>query len=950
MLKFVQKSFSYRFYSIKHATEKPIKYTHTINLPKTKFPNRLTAAKRVEIEQQLLETKFASGYRYQEAHNKEPTFVLHDGPPYANGDLHMGHAVNKILKDITLRQHASNGEKVNYIPGWDCHGLPIELKALNAVDNNVTKDIQSVREKSRQFALNAIKNQKTEFRNWGILSDWDDPKNIYLTTNPDFIINQLKLFLNLYEKGLVYRDLKPVYWSPSSRSALAEAELEYNPNFVSPSVYVRFALTKLPTNITKMESKIHALVWTTTPWTLPSNQAICYNSALEYAIVKLHDSNKIDMSDLYLIATNLIQEFEETTTYKCEVLHKIKGTDLSECTYQHPIYKDQQTLPFFAADHVKDTKGTGLVHTAPAHGPEDFLVSLEHKLKVQNYVNANGVYTMEAPEFLRGKSVLDEGDKLVIDHIAKDIVHASKFTHAYPIDWRTKEPVIIRASEQWFINTAEIKDRAVKELEKVEIYPRVNAEASKKNLTTQLLKRPYWCISRQRAWGVPIPAFYNNETNEVIINRDIIQHICDIIQKESNVDFWWSKSVDDILPKKLIKDLNLPIENITKGLDIFDIWFDSGSTWSSVLKQQKVADVYLEGYDQFTGWFQSSLLTSVAARNCAPYKSIFVHGFTVDEKGNKMSKSIGNVISPKEITKKYGVDVLRWWVASHATQNMSIIVSDKILQQSAESLSKIRATLRYLNGVINEKSTTSWDSDDQSYLNRYLLSCLVDFEEKCQNSYNCYEYHRVVSHILNFVANQISATYLHLIKDRLYCGDNDELASIRYTVSKCYEILCKSLWPITPFLIEESWSFYDAKNAFYQQKVLSNPSWRNENIENALNTALKYKRLINQKLSDVNTWTLAVSILPTNEETLEELNKLQIDMDTPVSRSELCEILQVGKVTLLSSIAESARTPETDFLIDIKVLDIILCPRCRRYAVKDETCICQRCTEVLSLK
>uniref|UniRef100_A0A0A1XDI3 isoleucine--tRNA ligase n=1 Tax=Zeugodacus cucurbitae TaxID=28588 RepID=A0A0A1XDI3_ZEUCU len=730
MLKIVCNTTFVRHFSIKQAAKPPIKYTDTINLPKTKFPNRLNATKRSELERKLVEDVFSEAYSYQQNHNHEPTFVLHDGPPYANGDLHMGHAVNKVLKDITLRQHVVRGQKVHYIPGWDCHGLPIELKATTAIkDNNIAsakdKDAISIRNRSRDFALNAMQRQLNEFRSWGILSDWSNEENIYLTMRPRFIINQLNMFIDFYERGLVYRDLKPVYWSPSSRTALAEAELEYDVNFVSPSVYLRFSLTNVPNGISLTpNTNLYTLVWTTTPWTLPSNQAICYNSTLEYSVIKLSNYG----NDLYLIATSLLQSFVEATGITYELVETLHGTELSNCTYRHPIYTDQKNLPFFAAPHVLDSKGTGFVHTAPAHGPEDFLVALENKLPVICLVNEDGVYSSQAPDFLNGKAALGEGDQLVLDNISTDVLHASKITHSCPIDWRTKEPVIIRASEQWFMNTEQLKERAIEEISKISVYPLVQADASRKALMTQVRKRPYWCISRQRVWGVPIPVFYERETKNVVLNRSIINHICDLIKKEGNVDFWWSKSVAELLPSNILESLNVSADDLEKSGDIFDIWFDSGSTWSSVLKDEKVADVYLEGYDQFSGWFQSSLLTSVAARNKAPYKSIFVHGFTVDDKGHKMSKSLGNVISPKDIISKFGVDALRWWVASHCAQNMSITVSEKLMQQAAESVSKIRATLRYLNGVIGDKTEVL--NEKGTFLNRYMLSVLVEHENE----------------------------------------------------------------------------------------------------------------------------------------------------------------------------------------------------------------------------
>ncbi|XP_067644463.1 isoleucine--tRNA ligase, mitochondrial isoform X2 [Eurosta solidaginis] len=859
-----------RYFSIKQAAKPPITFTNTINLPKTKFANRLSAAKRLETEHRLVEGIFSEAYSYQETHNNEPAFVLHDGPPYANGDLHMGHAVNKILKDITIRRYVTLGQKVHYIPGWDCHGLPIELKATtcnkNNEENTQNQNALSIRKKSRDFALKAIQRQKDEFRSWGILSDWLSEENTYLTMRSDFIVNQLKMFLDFYERGLVYRDLKPVYWSPSSRSALAEAELEYDTNFVSPSVYVRFLLTNTPcTSKEYPNTSVYALVWTTTPWTLPSNQGICYNSSLEYSLVTLHNSS--DKSS-YLIATSLLQNFSDITGCTYEVLETLRGTELSNCTYQHPFNEDQRSLPFYNAAHVQETKGTGLVHTAPAHGPEDFLIGLENKLPV---------------------------------------------------------------------------------ISNIKVYPRIQADASRKTLMSQVQRRPYWCISRQRVWGVPIPVFYERSTKKIFLNKTAIEHICKLIENEGNIDFWWSKNVEELLPAAIMDQLNMRSDDLEKSVDIFDIWFDSGSTWSSVLKDEKVADVYLEGYDQFSGWFQSSLLTSIAARDKAPYKSIFVHGFAVDDKGRKMSKSLGNVISPNDVIKKYGVDVLRWWVASHGAQNMSITVSEKLMQQSADSVSKVRAILRYLNGVVGEKKeedNINVPEKEKLCLNSYLLNALITYDNEITQLYNACEYNRVVTTVQNFVTNQISAIYVHTIKDRLYCGDDADLKNIRLTLLNCYKILCKTLWPLTPFLVEESWGFYDAKSAFHQQKIASNPVWKDTVAERAINVALEVKRLINQQAGNTYTFNLAVEILYNeSSEKMQLLRTLQKgEPNIIVSDSELCELLQVQSVTL--------RPSNSSDMINVKVekLNLKLCARCRRFAVDSVDCVCTRCVHILSNK
>ncbi|XP_075159796.1 isoleucyl-tRNA synthetase, mitochondrial [Haematobia irritans] len=952
MLKYHLIGRNLRFFSIKQATKDPVKYTSTVNLPKTRFPARLSTAKRLEIERTLVDTTFADAYKYQREHNKEPQYILHDGPPYANGDLHMGHAVNKILKDITIRHKVVNGRKVHYVPGWDCHGLPIELKALASTGKKTGKDDPiTVRNKSRQFAMDAVERQKKEFRSWGILSDWQEKGGLYFTFSPDFICNQLQLFQKLYEKGLIYRDLKPVFWSPSSRTALAEAELEYDNNFVSPSLYARFAIDTIPPILQcEPSQKLYAIIWTTTPWTLPSNQAICYNSNLDYSIVQLKMNSSSDNA-LYLIASKLVDDFMKTSQIVCEIKNTISGSDLEGCTYRHPFYPDQSSLPFFDAPHVQDTKGTGLVHTAPAHGPDDFLICLSKNVPVKSLVTEEGLYNMDAPSYLQGKSVLKEGNNIVLESLKDDIIYADTLTHSYPLDWRTKEPIILRASEQWFINTSSLKQIAVDEIAKVKIYPRVNADASKNTLKTQVMKRPYWCISRQRAWGVPIPVFYEKTSKEVICNRDVIEHICDLVREHDGIDFWWSKSVDEILPKSLLASLNTDNKNIVKGLDILDIWFDSGSTWSHVLKDQQVADLYLEGYDQFTGWFQSSLLTSVGVRGTAPYKSIFVHGFTVDENGHKMSKSLGNVISPTDITQKFGVDTLRWWVASHGTQHMAITVSEKLLQQSADSLNKIRLTLRFLNGVLGSKKPNNNNARSNlsklTCLNQYLLSKLVDFDKDINGLYDTHEYNRVVASIQNFVTNQISAIFVNLIKDRLYCGAQREIDDIGFVMEKCYNCLNKALWPIAPFLVEESWSYYDSKSHFHHQLVSSDISWKNTHVEETIEAALEVRRLVNQKAnSSKSSWFMAVNIKCRNENTLELLRHLQKNqLDDSVSDSELCEILQVQTVTL-----QMVPDMINDLDVELTEIDSPLCPRCRRFAVATENEVCRRCCQVLEMQ
>uniref|UniRef100_A0A2H1VX30 isoleucine--tRNA ligase n=1 Tax=Spodoptera frugiperda TaxID=7108 RepID=A0A2H1VX30_SPOFR len=636
------------------AAPKTKAYSHTILSPKTDFPTRSSNAIKENIQKTA---QFADLYNWQRQHLKGPEFVLHDGPPYANGDLHMGHAVNKIIKDINNRSQVLQGNRVHYMPGWDCHGLPIELKALQKAkkssSNSQISDPVHIRQIARIFALETVEKQKDAFRKWGVMADWNE--QCYLTLNKGYVQNQLRQFHKMFKSGLIFRALKPVYWSPSSKTALAEAELEYDPQFKSKEVYVRFLLENIP-SVIKDAGKgknISAIIWTTTPWTLVANRAICYNPQMKYSIVSIGGK-----PDLFLVASGLVQPLKEVLKVEINVVAEFDGKHLQGTTYHNKLVN--QSLPFLEGDHVTDVKGTGLVHTAPAHGPEDFLVALKNNMTVECNVDESGRYT-NVDQDLNGLPVLSEGQELVITRLGDDVMHRDVFVHSYPLDWRTKKPVIIRASQQWFIDTAALKDEALAALEKVEILPPSSSDQYRQGFRAQLEKRPYWCISRQRAWGVPIPALYNRDS--VLVDERIIDKLCSMIESRG-ADVWWTCDVTDLLPDDVIKEHNLDVKDVNKGKDIMDIWLDSGLSWSTL--HGRTARLYSEGVDQLTGWFQASLLTSLALTGEAPYKSIFVHGFVVDDKKRKMSKSIGNVIDPITIIQggkgsnqpAYGIDTL----------------------------------------------------------------------------------------------------------------------------------------------------------------------------------------------------------------------------------------------------------------------------------------------------
>ncbi|KAG4067142.1 hypothetical protein HA402_000133 [Bradysia odoriphaga] len=908
------------------AAKKP-EYTATINLPKTEFPIKLKANEHPEVERKINENCFKHLYQWQRKNLDGTEFVLHDGPPYANGDLHMGHAVNKILKDIILRGNIINGRKVHYVPGWDCHGLPIELKAM---ENDKSKsDSLAIRQKARNFALQTLDKQRTEFASWGVTADWAD--TIYRTLDAPYIQNQMKMFHELYERNLVYRDLKPVYWSPSSKTALAEAELEYNPRYPVQSLLLRLKMVKYPKSIQTTEN-VYALIWTTTPWSIPSNQAICFHPEIEYCAAKLHDRD-----GLYIAAKSLI----ESVPHFDRVVVSFSGDELNECSYNHPINGDN-VMSLYPGQHVLGNKGTGLVHIAPAHGHDDFLIALKHKIAPICFVDEEGNYTADAPEFLRSKSVLRDGPDLVLNHVADNVIDSQKTFINYPMDWRTKQPIIMRTSKQWFINTDRIKESALQEVSKVKIYPPSLDEANRNNLTNQLKRRPYWCISRQRVWGTPIPVFYTKDTGTEIVDKDIIDHLCGLLEAEGNMDFWWKKTVTEMIPQHVWTKLNIDPNNVVKGQDILDIWFDSGISWMSVLNPPKIADLYLEGVDQFTGWFQSSLMTSVALREHAPFKSIFAHGFTVDKKGHKMSKSLGNVIHPKDIVTKYGVDTLRWFVAAHSSQHLSIVVSDGTLRNDCDSVQRLRKVLRFMVGCLETERTANdlnFDTTNLYILDKFMLNELFEFNDKVTEAQKSYQFNHVIATALDFVANQLSATYIKLFRDRYYCGSKQQRDDARNVVRSAFYVLSKALWPIMPFTVEECWSYHD-KNPFYQFKVDIPAQWKDPKYKQMWKVCLDCKEILRQSAPDQKIWSQNLHIAASMNN-IRLLQYMHYTLLEPEQSSELCELLQVQSITLSPNENHEFITMST------KTIENALCPRCRRFALNGGETVCQRCEDVM---
>lgn len=766
---------------------------YKVLLPKTKFPLRMDPKTSDSSVREA--SGFDELYKWQLDHrNHTKSFTLHDGPPYANGSPHMGHALNKILKDIINRYKLLQGYRIEYKPGWDCHGLPIELKALRE-NGDVTGAVE-IRAKAAEFARRAIKEQKREFQKWGCLGDWERP---YLTMDGQYEADQIGVFYEMYKNGCIYRGFKPVHWSPSSRTALAEAELEYR-SHVSRSAYVLFPVVSNGSLNTGETGEVFALVWTTTPWTLVANRAICYHTDHTYSLVRIQGQ---DSPKTVLVGSNRLHHLSPLLG-EHSVIGSVPGSQLEGILYRNPLDRSGAMRPFLPARHVSDREGTGLVHTAPAHGHDDYLIGVKHNLDLSCAVDGEGRFTADASSEWEGLDVLGNGNEAILARL-RDLgamVHEHSHEHRYPYDWRTKKPVIIRATEQWFADVSTLKEQARKVVvNDVAMHPAI----SRNRLLSMLSGRDDWCISRQRFWGVPLPVFYHNATGAALISSDTISHIRGLVRQLGS-GCWWKLSTKELLPEPL----QAVSQEYTKGEDTMDVWFDSGSSWASVLTDAGgVADLYLEGSDQHRGWFNSSLLTSVAVHGKAPYKALLTHGFVLDKNGNKMSKSLGNVISPNDILtgKNLGADVMRLWVAS-SDYSTDVNVSDDILMQNSENLQKIRNTCRFMLGNLSDfhpEEESAVEYSRLTKLDRYVLHLLSQYNQKAMSAYEELNFSSLCHMLVNFASSDLSSFYFDIVKDRLYCDEegSDRRRAVQTVLHQLVWTLAQSIAPVLPHLAEE---------------------------------------------------------------------------------------------------------------------------------------------------
>jgi len=908
-----------------------------LNLPKTSFSMKANLPHK---EPSIVEfwDKINLYKQLREQSKGKEKFILHDGPPYANGYIHMGTALNKILKDVVTRFHQMNGKDSNYVPGWDCHGLPIEWK----IEEQYKKDkknkdevpISEFRKECREFANKWIDVQKKEFKRLGVIGDWE---NYYSTMSFDAeasIVRELGKFLL---EGSLYKGFKPVLWSTVEKTALADAEVEYK-DHTSNTIYVGF---KVESSKIKILNDSQIIIWTTTPWTIPANRALAYNKNLDYTVIEINDSSSNFNNQKIVVASKLL----DTIIKGCELkkykkIDSFKGEDFKETICSHP-FKDlgyEYQVPMLDAQFVTLEQGTGIVHCAPSHGPDDFNLCLKHGIKSVDTIDDNGRYTKHIPKF-EGIHVF-KADEIIIEKLkeCKKLLSNGKLTHSYPHSWRSKAPLVHRATPQWFISmeSHKLRNIALKAIDETKFYPR----RGKIRIRSMIETRPDWCVSRQRVWGVPLPIFISKKTGEPLKDLEVIENIAKIYEKEGS-DCWFSDNPQRFLGKKYNK------EDFIKSNDIVEVWFDSGSTHTFVLEKRKdlkwPASMYLEGSDQHRGWFHSSLLESCGTRKRAPYESVLSHGFVVDGKGLKMSKSTGNVISPNDILHKYGADILRVW-ASASDYAEDLRIDFNILDQHAESYRKIRNTFRFLLGNLQDKKTdldfTNLDISNWPELEIYMLHQIYELDKKIKNYFKEYSFHKLYKELLQFCSQDLSAFYFDIRKDALYCEPvNSKIrkASIKF-LNITLDILLRWFAPIISFTTEEIYKIiYNNEKSIHLENFSTIPEkWLNKSLGNKWNQLKLVRQVCNVAIEVKRTNKELGSSLEADLEIF--LDKKYLDLVKNIDLSEFC-ITSKAKAQILNG----QKDLELFKLENIQGIGVLVkkavgnkCPRC--WKIFEESC------------
>ncbi|EET97566.1 isoleucyl-tRNA synthetase [Enterococcus faecalis T2] len=913
-----------------------MKMKETLQLGKTAFPMRGNLPNREAEWQKDWEKKGLYEQR-QKLNEGKPTFVLHDGPPYANGNIHLGHSLNKISKDIIIRSKSMSGFRSPYVPGWDTHGLPIEQVLTNKGVKRKEMTVAEYREKCKEYALSQVDKQRNDFKRLGVSGDWEHP---YITLDPEYEAAEIRVFGKMAEKGYIYKGLKPIYWSPSSESSLAEAEIEYK-DVKSPSIYVAFNVAD---GKGLLDNETAFVIWTTTPWTLPANLGISVNPDFTYVEVKA-DGRK------FVIAKDLLATVKEAIGWEeVEVLREFSGEKLDRMTAQHPFY--DRTSLVMLGDHVTLDAGTGLVHTAPGHGEDDYIVSRKYDLPVISPVDSRGVFTDEAPGF--EGIFYDKANPMITELLEEKgaLLKLDFFTHSYPHDWRTKKPVIYRATPQWFASISKFRQDILDEVEKVDwLIP-----WGKTRLYNMIRDRGDWVISRQRAWGVPLPIFYA-ENGEAIITPETIEHVANLFAEHGS-NIWFMREAKELLPAGFTHP-GSPNGEFTKETDIMDVWFDSGSSHEGVLREREEltfpADMYLEGSDQYRGWFNSSITTSVAINGVAPYKSIISQGMVLDGEGRKMSKSLGNTILPEKVINQMGADILRLWVSS-VDAEADVRVSMDILNQVSEVYRKIRNTMRFLlanTSDFNPAEHTVAYADLRS-VDKYMTVRLNQvIQEIRENGYEKYNFMHIYRTVMNFLTVDLSSFYLDFAKDVVYIeAENDYQRRCMQTVFyQTLVSLTKLLTPIIPHTAEEIWSFLQEEEEYVQlaefpgYETFTNEeelmdTWAafmdfRDNVLKALEEA-RHSKLIGKSLE------AKVTVYPN-----EQIRQLMTAVD-----ADIAQLLIVSDFEVSKEVAPSEAVQFEDMAILVEKAEGETCDRCRsvRQDVgSDEKLptLCGRCAHIV---
>jgi isoleucyl-tRNA synthetase len=938
---------------------KPIDLKSTLNLPKTDFPMKAKLPER-EPEQLAAWEGMGLYYRILESRADAPLFVLHDGPPYPTGEIHLGTGMNKVLKDLIVKSKTMAGFRSPYIPGWDCHGLPIETKVEKELGGKTTKvPAAEFRRMCRQFAAGFVEKHKVEFKRLGVFGQWDKP---YLTMDPRDESSIAGAFIDFFEKGYVYRGLKPVYWCIYDRTALAEAEVEYE-DHASPSIWVKFpVIASAKSKHLGLGDDLSALIWTTTPWTLPANRALAFHPDFAYVVVDT-SAGKL------LLAKERVSALQSELNLEIHSVHgNCKGADFEGVKFQHP-FLDQQS-PGVLADYVTLDQGSGIVHTAPGHGADDFRTGQKYGLEAYAPQDDEGRFVEGLPEY-KGKNVF-EANPIVVELLKKRgmLVGERKITHSYPHCWRCHNPVIFRATEQWFIHmdsgtsaipapkAPPLRQRALEEIDKVKWLPAWGHD----RMQEMVAGRPDWCISRQRFWGVPLIVFYCDACGTQLKDAAALRHVLPFFEREG-ADAWFTHSAEELLPPGT--KCSCSAVKWRKESDILDVWFDSGSTHLAVLtrdNQRWPADVYLEGPDQYRGWFHSSLLVGVAVRNGAPYRHVLTHGWTLDAKGQPMSKSLGNTVLPTEVCEKWGADLLRLWVASQ-DYTADVRMSDNVMTQLSDAYRKLRNTFRFALGNLADfdPARDSAPDAEMEELDRWMLSRTAELVSQCRKWYEGFEFHRVFHALHDFAVVDLSAFYFDVLKDRLYtfAARNRARRSAQTAVYRIAKALLSLSTPIMVFTTEEIWRYFP--------RVADDPESAHLALfpkPEALGSPLDAAKAANwEKLLAVRTEVLRALESARNAKTISGALEAKVVLNAAPDLTSLLEqykswlpgLFIVSQVEIAAAASTDAQKSELlpGLSVAVQRADGAKCERCWNYSTHvgdnaDYPTVCERCVKALN--